>query len=114
MKIFSFTLVPDQDLQTEIEHFAKVNKIADGFVLTGVGSLKHASLRMADAQLGKQDIRIIDGPLEITSFEGIISEKNCHIHMTVSDKNGKVTGGHLKKNSSIYLMAKIVIGVNND
>ena len=35
--------------------------------------------------------------MEIVSVEGTLEQDNCHIHISVSDKTGKVTGGHLKE-----------------
>ncbi len=110
MKLFTFRLKPGQDLKLEIEQFAQANKIKAGFIITCVAGLKYATLRMADAKPDKQDIRRFDGPLEVTSLVGTVSVNGCHLHITISDRDGKAFGGHLKEGSIVHLTAEVVIG----
>lgn len=114
MKIHTFRLKPGQDLKPEIEKYVRNNNIQAGFVVTCVAGLKQATLRMADAKPDKQDIRTFDGPLEVTSLVGTVSVNGCHLHITVSDKNGAVFGGHLKENSPVHLTAEVVLGEDTD
>jgi len=110
MKIHTLRLKPGQDLKPEIEKYLANNAIKAGFIITCVAGLKHATLRMADAKPDKQDIRTFEGPLEVTSLVGTVSVNGCHLHITVSDKEGVAFGGHLKENSPVHLTAELVIG----
>ena len=56
----------------------------------------------------------IDGPLEIVSLSGTLSKHGIHLHLSVADGDGKMTGGHLKVGSEIYTTAEIVLGVYPD
>ena len=47
LKIFALRLKPGQDLRVELEKFAKERNIKAGFMMTAVGSLKKAALRLA-------------------------------------------------------------------
>ncbi len=114
MKIHTFRLTPGQDLKLEIERFAKTNDIQAGFIITCVAGLKQARLRMADARPDKQDIRVFEGPLEVTSLVGTVSINGCHLHITVTNKEGAAVGGHLKEDSLVHLTAEIVIGEDID
>jgi len=49
MKTHVFRLKPNQDLRTSIDDYARENNIKAGAILTCVGSLKHATIRMANA-----------------------------------------------------------------
>lgn len=109
MKFYTIRLKPKQDLRLELLKFAKENNIIAGSIVTCVGALKPFVLRMAGAKPNKQDIRKYDDSHEIVSLVGTLSRKDCHLHISLSDKNGKVIGGHLKDGSLVDLTAEIVI-----
>jgi predicted DNA-binding protein with PD1-like motif len=110
MKLHTFRLQPGQDLKPEIEKFVRENKIQAGFIVTCVAGLEYATLRMAGATPNAQDVRTISGPLEVTSLVGTVSVNGSHLHLTVTDKEGRALGGHLKENSPVHFTAEIVIG----
>jgi len=115
MKIHAFRVKPNQDLRVEIDKFVLEKEIKSGCILTCVGNLKKAIVRMADTQKGKPEPIIeITGPLEIVSLVGTVESGNSHIHISVSDRTGMVTGGHLKNGSIIGVTAEIVIGEFED
>lgn len=109
MKIYTLRLKPDEDLKSALLSYAKEQGIKAGSILTCVGSLKEASLRMAGALPDKQDTRIYKDIYEIVSLTGTLNHDDCHLHLAISDKEGKVYGGHLKNGSLIETTAEIVI-----
>ena len=102
MKTHIFRLKPNQDLKAEL---TKISKEIDGFIITCVGSLNRATLRTAD-----ESIIDLDGPFEIVSLTGTLCKDGVHFHISLSDKDGKTFGGHLKDNCTIHTTAEIVIG----
>lgn len=114
MKHVTFRLKTGQLLKEEIEKSAVEKKIKAGVLLAVVGSLSKAMLRMAGAKPDKQEIKEYQGPFEIVSATGTISDQGCHIHMSVSDKKGNVIGGHLKDGCVVETTAEIVIGIFED
>ena len=60
-------------------------------MVAGIGSLVEASLRYA----GEAAETKIAGPLEILSLSGTLSRSGAHLHMSVSDSEGRVWGGHV-------------------
>ena len=106
MKINTFRLKTGAKLRESIQDFAKDNKFTAGLVLSVVGSLKEAKLRMAGATPKKQVIKALKGDYEVVSVQGTLSADDCHIHISVSDKNGKVVGGHLKE-GTVALTAEV-------
>lgn len=110
MKIYTFRLKSGDDLVTEIVRFTNDNNIKAGFIITCVASLKYVTMRMAGAKPNNQDIRTVKGPLEVVSLVGTISVNGCHLHIGVSNKEGKVIGGHLKEGSLVETTAEVVIG----
>lgn len=53
MKIYAIRLQPNQDLKTSLENYARENQINAGVILTCVGSLNCAKLRMANENVQK-------------------------------------------------------------
>ncbi|MFH1246814.1 MAG: PPC domain-containing DNA-binding protein [Candidatus Micrarchaeota archaeon] len=110
MKIFALRLKPGQDLKVELETFVKHKNINAGFVVTCVGSLEKATLRMADENILKE----FKAPYEIVSLVGTFSQDGAHLHISLSDSEGKVIGGHVKEGCIIRTTAEIVIGEAED
>lgn len=106
MKVFALRLRPGQDLRLEIEKFAKAKRLKAGFIITTVGSLEKASLRLAD----QSNSTSFDGKFEIVSLVGTIAPDGVHLHLSLSDSAGKTIGGHLVEGCRIYTTAEILIG----
>lgn len=114
MKTIIFRLKPGADLKSSIEEVIKDNAIKAGFIVTCVGGLEQATVRMAGAKPDKQDIRTFKDDFEIVSLVGTVSVNGTHLHMSFSDSEGVVHGGHLKEGTIIHPTAEIVIGINED
>jgi predicted DNA-binding protein with PD1-like motif len=110
MQNYTFRLRPGQDLLDSIQAFVMEKYIKAGCVLSGVGSLSHASLRFAD-QISNSDH---EGPFEIVSITGTVSVHGSHLHLSISDGEGRTIGGHLVEGCRIYTTAEIVITVFED
>ena len=110
MKIFALRLKPDQDLKASLSNFVEKNNIEAGFILTTVGSLKQATLRFAD----RDQAQVFEERFEIVSLVGTLSINGLHLHIALSDRNGKTMGGHLLDGCIIYTTAEIVIGTSED
>jgi predicted DNA-binding protein with PD1-like motif len=87
---------------------------SSAFVMTAVGSLECVTLRMSnytkDDGSSTNDIKEWKQRLEIISLVGTFDPDGFHLHMSVSDKNGNVFGGHLMA-GTIFTTLEIVIGV---
>ena len=110
MKSHSFRLKPGQDLFASIESFAIEKNIQAGCVLSGVGSLTHATLRLANRNIHNE----YKGHFEIVSATGTVSVNGSHIHVSISDEDGLTIGGHLVPGCKIYTTAEIVLAVFED
>lgn len=114
MKQITFRIKPGQDLRQEIEGVARDKGIEASVLLSVVGGLESAKLRMAGSEAQNQIVREWDGPLEIVSGTGTVSKNGCHIHVSLSDKEGSVIGGHLKNGCIVKSTAEIVLLVFGD
>ncbi len=110
MKIHTFRLKPGQDLFGEIESYVGMNKIEAGCVLSAVGSLTHATLRLANREYFNE----YEGHFEIVSMTGTVSIHGSHLHVAISDGDGVTIGGHLVEGCRIYTTAEMVIAEFED
>jgi hypothetical protein len=110
MEIFAIRLKPTEDLKESLKSFVQQNNIQSGFILTAVGSLQQATLRFANQNSSK----VFKQKFEIVSLVGTLSTHGIHLHISVSDQNGKTIGGHLLEGCLIYTTAEIVIGTSED
>src|SRR5258705_3505851 len=110
MENYTFRLRSGQDLFDSIESFAHEKRIRAGCVLSGVGSLTHATLRLADRDFYSE----YNGHFEIVSITGTVSIHGSHLHIAISDGDGTTIGGHLESGCRIYTTAEIVIAVFNN
>ncbi len=107
MKTYSFRIKPGQDLREEIERAAEEHTVRAGVILSGVGSLQRVRIRLADARKFLETER----DYEIVSLTGTVSLSGSHLHLSVSDHEGKTVGGHLGKGCIVRTTAEITIGV---
>lgn len=106
LKTYALRLRPGQDLRVELEKFTKRRGLRAGLILTAVGSLQRASLRLAN----QSNATSYDDKFEIVSLVGTLSPEGMHLHLSLSDGTGKTIGGHLVEGCLIYTTAEIVIG----
>ena len=110
MQNYTFRLKPGQDLFDSIQAFVMEQHVEAGCILSGVGSLSQATLRLANREYNS----VYEGPFEIVSITGTISVHGSHLHISISDGDGKTIGGHFESGCKIYTTAEIVIAVFND
>jgi predicted DNA-binding protein with PD1-like motif len=105
MQNYTFRLSPGQDLFDSIQAFVMKKHIQAGCILSGVGSLRHATLRLANREYTSE----CEGPFEIVSMTGTVSVHGSHLHLSISDGDGRTIGGHFESGCKIYTTAEIVI-----
>lgn len=106
MQVHILRLGPGEDLRSALESFARHKAISAGFILSAIGSLSLVTLRFAGQEAANQ----WQGDLEILTLAGTLSPDGCHLHASVSDALGHVTGGHVLPGCIIRTTAEIVIG----
>ena len=110
MLIHALRLKPGQDLKQALNDFVRQNKITAAWIMSGIGSLQEANIRYANQPHGKSETAYF----EILNMSGTLSMYGCHVHLSVADKNGTTTGGHLLDGNIIYTTAEIVIGESKE
>ena len=110
MKTFAFRLRPEQDLKQGLVDFGREHNMQAGVIVTCVGSLSKAGLRMA----ARPETRYFEEAFEIVSLTGTLCPDGAHLHMSISDGEGRVLGGHVQDGNIVRTTAEVVIGELDD
>lgn len=98
-------LNPGQDLRQQLQAYVEAHQLGAAAVVTCVGSLTRAHLRLANQEGGTTRT----GHFEIVSLVGTLSTHGSHLHLAVADSTGQTIGGHLLDGCLIYTTAEIVL-----
>jgi predicted DNA-binding protein with PD1-like motif len=107
MKVVPLRLTPGADLRLALEAWMGAQQEQAGCVISAVGSLSVAQLRLA----GATQATAIQGELEILSLSGTLSPDGAHLHIAIADSKGALIGGHLCAGSLVRTTAELVIGL---
>ena len=107
MKVVPVRLQPGADLRQALEAWMGEQQEQAGCVISAVGSMSVAQLRLA----GATQATAIHGELEILSLSGTLSPDGAHLHLAMADSSGAVIGGHLCAGSLVRTTAELVIGL---
>ena len=100
-------LHPGDDVRAAVVAALLASGHQAGFVLQGIGSLEVAQLRYA----GQGSTTELRGDLEILTLAGSISPDGAHLHMSVSDARGHVSGGHVGPGCVVRTTAELLLAL---
>jgi predicted DNA-binding protein with PD1-like motif len=109
MRAIALRLRPGADLKGELLALATRERIRAGWVLTCVGSLSQARLRLA----GGTDHATWQGAFEIVALTGTLSQDGGHLHLAVADHRGRTVGGHLAEGCTVRTTAEVVLAADD-
>jgi predicted DNA-binding protein with PD1-like motif len=107
MQTLPLRLNPGQDLRTALEPILAEHSVSAAFVLQGIGSLSVAQLRFAGAQQATE----FRGDLEILTLAGSLSLDGAHLHMTIADAQGRVSGGHVAPGCMVRTTVEMMLAL---
>ncbi len=105
MRSLPLKLPPGSDLRLSLEQLA-LEEMASGFVLGIVGNLARAAFQCP----GRQEPTVLEGNLEIITLNGTISPNGVHLHLSLSDSDCQVWGGHLEPGTIVLKGADLLVG----
>ncbi len=105
----SIYLAKEDDLLLSIQSIAQSDNIT-GFVLGIVGNLSKAVFQCP----GKSSTTTMEGNLEVIALNGTISPEKSHLHLSISDENCNVWGGHLEPGSLVLKGIDLLIGITEN
>lgn len=114
MKTFPIRLTPGQDLRTALEAAVRSQNCRAAFVLSGIGSLSTAGVRLAGAVQPER----LTGEMEILTLSGTVAfdgaKSSSHLHMAISTASGQVLGGHVAAGCIVLTTAELLLALLPD
>jgi len=107
MQALPLRLHPGDDLRAAVVAALQASGQQAAFVLQGIGSLRVAQLRYA----GQPQADALHGDLEILTLAGSVSADGAHLHMAVSDAQGRVLGGHVCAGCIVRTTAELLLAL---
>ncbi|RTD98206.1 DNA-binding protein [Variovorax atrisoli] len=107
MRTLVLRLNPGDDLRASLDSALAASGSEAAFIVSGIGSLNGASIRFAGAPTPAR----IEGELEILTLAGSLSPDGSHLHISVSDAEGRVFGGHAAPGCVVRTTAEILVAV---
>lgn len=109
-EIIIINLEPDELLLESVLEYLKDSNIKNSCVVSGIGTLKKLSYhRVLNTDYNPQnEFLTIEGPIELSSLQGLILNLEPHLHFVASDLENVYTG-HLEYNSQILYLAEIML-----
>jgi len=98
-------LQPGSDLRASLEAAARAAGATSAFVLSAIGSLSNARLRLAGAEVET----LVSGDVEILCLSGTLTRDGAHLHMAVADERGRVVGGHVCHGNIVRTTAEVLL-----
>ena len=106
MRCLPLHLDAGSDVRRSLEQLAQQQN-ANGFVLSVVGNLSVAAFQCP----GQAAPTVLSGELEIITLQGTLAPGGVHLHLSFSDGNCQVWGGHLEPGSLILRGADVLVGL---
>lgn len=107
MKPLPLRLSPGQDVRKALEAAVAAHGCTAAFVVSGIGSLSVAQLRFA----GRDEVTTRRGDLEILTLAGTVAGPESHVHASLADADGAVSGGHLGYGSVVRTTCEILLAL---
>jgi len=98
-------LKPGQELKTELAQLARDHGLRAASIVSAVGSLTDVSLRLAN----QPEATRYAGHFEVVALSGYLAAEEFHVHMAVSDGEGRTIGGHVMEGNRVYTTLVVVI-----
>lgn len=105
MRAVPLHLEAGSDVRRSLEELALQHQ-AGGFVLSVVGNLSQAAF----ACPGRSAPTVLQGELEIITLQGTLSPDGVHLHLSFSDAECQVWGGHLEQGTLVLRGADLLVG----
>ena len=106
----------DTDLLAGLEKMVKEQKIHNGVILNGFGSVRNYQVhQVSNRTLPSKNMFVKDAgaPADIAAMSGFVLNGRLHPHITLSNPD-KAFGGHLEPGTNVFTFAVVTIGVLPD
>jgi predicted DNA-binding protein with PD1-like motif len=107
MDLLPLRLSPGHDLRRALEAAVAGRHCTAAFVLSGIGSLAGAQLRLAGLPMPQA----VGGDLELLSLAGTVAANGSHLHAVLAGPDGAVIGGHVAYGCTVRTTAEVLLAL---
>lgn len=105
-RFLALRLLPGEDLIAGLRAHIAQHGIQAAWIAGAVGSLTHANLRYA----AQPDGTLLEGAFEVIALGGTLDPESEHLHLSISDEQGLMRGGHVLPGCRVRTTLELVIG----
>lgn len=124
-RFITLRLRPGEEVLGQLVDFVVAQNIRAAALVSAVGSLTRAAIRFAN----QPDATILAGHFEVCTMSGTVEcaapgvalngleapgQGAAHVHLAISDGEGRMTGGHMMIGCEVYTTLEIVLLVLDD
>ena len=105
-RFYALRLLPQQEVLSALRDFIRLNGLRAAWISGCVGSLSDVAFRFA----GREETTLLSGKFEVVSLIGTLEKGGEHLHLSIADENGQMTGGHVMEGCLVRTTLELVIG----
>lgn len=110
-EVLCLTLTQGEDFYRSIQKVAEKKDVHEGIVLSGIATFDEARIHyIVDTDVPAENEFVTwEGPIELSSVDGIIADYEPHMHCTLSTEGGRILSGHLEPGCRVQCLAEVAI-----
>ena len=105
-RFLALRLLPGEDLIAGLRTQMARHGLQAAWITGAVGSLTHANLRYA----AQPDGTLLEGAFEVIALGGTLDPECEHLHLSLSDEQGLMRGGHVLPGCLVRTTLELVVG----
>ncbi|HDO1373835.1 TPA: DUF296 domain-containing protein [Aeromonas veronii] len=105
-RFLALRLLPGEDLIAGLRAQMARHGLQAAWIAGAVGSLPHANLRYA----AQPDGTLLEGAFEVIALGGTLDPECEHLHISISDEQGLMRGGHVLPGCRVRTTLELVVG----
>ncbi len=105
-RFLALRLLPGEDLIAGLRAQMARHGLQAAWIAGAVGSLTHANLRYA----AQPDGTLLEGAFEVIALGGTLDPECEHLHLSISDEQGLMRGGHVLPGCRVRTTLELVVG----
>lgn len=103
---YALRLLPGDEVLSQLREFVQQHQLHAAWIAGCTGSMTDVALRYA----GRDEATQLHGTYEVISLSGTLELTGEHLHLSISDQQGAMLGGHMMPGCTVRTTLEIVIG----
>ena len=105
-RFYALRLLPGDEVLSQLRAFIQHHQLYAAWIAGCTGSMTDVALRYA----GREETTQLRGTWEVISLSGTLELTGEHLHLSVSDPQGAMLGGHMMPGCTVRTTLEIIIG----